>query len=130
LLQRVKSIKFPSLYRYDAETETGSDLYEDHGFEMEHHQVTRSKTEPKKRQVTKLKLKKSASVKMVEAAAEEEVETVERRRPTTTKVEKSHMFEDEEVDAKADDFINRFKQQLKLQRLDSLLRYREILTGK
>lgn len=29
-----------------------------------------------------------------------------------------------EVDAKADDFINRFKQQLKMQRLESLLRYR------
>lgn len=29
-----------------------------------------------------------------------------------------------EVDAKADDFINKFKQQLKLQRLESLLRYR------
>lgn len=33
---------------------------------------------------------------------------------------------DEEVDAKADDFINKFKQQLKLQRLDSLLRGRNI----
>jgi len=31
---------------------------------------------------------------------------------------------DDEVDAKADDFINKFKQQLKLQRLESLLRYR------
>ncbi|KAI8553488.1 hypothetical protein RHMOL_Rhmol05G0019700 [Rhododendron molle] len=37
--------------------------------------------------------------------------------------------EEVEVYAKADDFINRFKQQLKLQRLeDSLLRCREILT--
>jgi len=42
--------------------------------------------------------------------------------------EKSAVDEsDEEVDAKADDFINRFKQQLRLQRLDSLLRYRELL---
>ncbi|XP_057538262.1 pathogen-associated molecular patterns-induced protein A70-like [Amaranthus tricolor] len=32
--------------------------------------------------------------------------------------------EEIEVDAKADDFINKFKQQLKLQRLESLLRYR------
>lgn len=32
-----------------------------------------------------------------------------------------------EVDARADDFINRFRQQLKLQRLDSLLRYKEML---
>ncbi|XP_074273545.1 uncharacterized protein LOC141597096 [Silene latifolia] len=31
---------------------------------------------------------------------------------------------EEEVDAKADDFINRFKQQLKLQRIESLMRYR------
>ncbi|CAM8939085.1 unnamed protein product [Rhodiola kirilowii] len=35
--------------------------------------------------------------------------------------------EDEEVDSKADDFINKFKQQLKLQRLDSILRYKEML---
>uniref|UniRef100_A0A803MGG4 DUF4408 domain-containing protein n=1 Tax=Chenopodium quinoa TaxID=63459 RepID=A0A803MGG4_CHEQI len=31
---------------------------------------------------------------------------------------------EEEVDSKADDFIHKFKQQLKLQRLESLLRYR------
>ncbi|KAJ1439861.1 hypothetical protein SESBI_02083 [Sesbania bispinosa] len=31
------------------------------------------------------------------------------------------------VDAKADDFIKRFKQQLRLQRLDSILRYRDML---
>ncbi|KAL6220998.1 hypothetical protein ACLB2K_008751 [Fragaria x ananassa] len=43
-------------------------------------------------------------------------------------VEKTMSFGDDEgVDAKADDFINRFKQQLKLQRLDSLLRYKEML---
>ncbi|KAF9623329.1 hypothetical protein IFM89_000818, partial [Coptis chinensis] len=35
--------------------------------------------------------------------------------------------DDEEVDAKADDFINKFKNQLKLQRLDSILRYKEML---
>ncbi|KAI3905855.1 hypothetical protein MKW92_041213 [Papaver armeniacum] len=37
---------------------------------------------------------------------------------------------DEEVDAKADDFINRFKNQLKLQRLDSIMQYKDLLTGK
>jgi len=35
---------------------------------------------------------------------------------------------DEGVDAKADHFINRFKQQLKLQRLESLLRFRNATT--
>ncbi|KAI3832407.1 hypothetical protein MKX03_020641 [Papaver bracteatum] len=37
---------------------------------------------------------------------------------------------DEEVDAKADDFINRFKNQLKLQRLDSIMQYKDLLTNK
>jgi hypothetical protein len=32
---------------------------------------------------------------------------------------------DDEVDAKADDFINRFKQQLKLQRLDSIIWFKD-----
>ncbi|XP_058723261.1 pathogen-associated molecular patterns-induced protein A70-like [Vicia villosa] len=36
-------------------------------------------------------------------------------------------MEEEEVDAKADDFIKRFKQQLRLERLDSILRYRDVL---
>ncbi|KAF9607898.1 hypothetical protein IFM89_003712 [Coptis chinensis] len=43
-------------------------------------------------------------------------------------IEDHHSFrDDEEVDAKADDFINKFKNQLKLQRLDSILRYKEML---
>ncbi|KAL6851678.1 hypothetical protein ACP4OV_020242 [Aristida adscensionis] len=33
------------------------------------------------------------------------------------------------VDARADDFINKFRQQLQLQRLNSLLNYKEMLTG-
>jgi len=36
---------------------------------------------------------------------------------------------EEGVDAKADDFINRFRQQLRLQRLDSILRCRDMLRG-
>ncbi|KAJ1691137.1 hypothetical protein LUZ63_015292 [Rhynchospora breviuscula] len=36
--------------------------------------------------------------------------------------------EDGEVDARADDFINKFKNQLRLQRLDSIMRYKEMLT--
>ncbi|KAL1804220.1 hypothetical protein ACET3Z_032867 [Daucus carota] len=36
---------------------------------------------------------------------------------------------DEQVDAKAENFINRFKQQLKMQRLDSIKRYTDMLTG-
>ncbi|OWM86569.1 pathogen-associated molecular patterns-induced protein A70-like [Punica granatum] len=54
-----------------------------------------------------------------ESSGEEE-EVVERRRPATARDLREG---DEEVDAKADDFINRFKQQLRLQRIESLTRY-------
>ncbi|KAL2501278.1 hypothetical protein Fot_35132 [Forsythia ovata] len=69
-------------------------------------------------------LKKSASEKVYIPGPEEEEE---RRRPATVRETTSCDVEDEAVDAKADDFINRFRQQLKLQRLDSILRYREML---
>nr|GMD01788.1 DNA ligase 1-like [Ipomoea batatas] len=73
----------------------------------------------------KKKMGKSASEKM---EAEETQEDVDRRRPATVREKKTtYEEEDEAVDEKADDFINRFKQQLKLQRLDSLLRYKETL---
>ncbi|RDX58251.1 hypothetical protein CR513_62439, partial [Mucuna pruriens] len=62
---------------------------------------------------------RSASVKDPEPESEAEVtgdgELVEERE------------EEEGVDAKADDFINRFRQQLRLQRLHSVLRYRDVL---
>ncbi|KAK8343414.1 hypothetical protein V6Z11_A07G012800 [Gossypium hirsutum] len=77
-------------------------------------------------------MKKSASEKTTERAEEDE-EEVEKRRPVTTRIEKTTSFgdgDDQGVDAKADDFINRFKQQLKLQRLDSLLRYRDMLKSR
>ncbi|KAK7291838.1 hypothetical protein RIF29_07301 [Crotalaria pallida] len=62
-----------------------------------------------------------------EAGSEDESEeTVEGRRPMTAP-ERRWLMEEEEaggVDAKADDFIKRFKKQLRLQRVDSILRYR------
>lgn len=72
-----------------------------------------------------VKMKKSASEKTFEREEEDE-ETVERRRPATAaaRSETTTCKEDEAVDAKADDFINRFKKQLRLQRLDSFMRYR------
>ncbi|XP_004245097.1 pathogen-associated molecular patterns-induced protein A70 [Solanum lycopersicum] len=71
------------------------------------------------------KMKKSASMKSPFGHFEEE-EIVEARRPATTREKNAKKSdEDNEVDAKADDFINKFKQQLKLQRLDSILRSKE-----
>jgi hypothetical protein len=70
-------------------------------------------------------MKKSASEMKLDWEEEDE-ETVERRRPATAaaRSETTTCKEDEAVDAKADDFINRFKKQLRLQRLDSFIRYR------
>ncbi|KDP33839.1 hypothetical protein JCGZ_07410 [Jatropha curcas] len=140
LLERVKSIKFSSFYRSEQGTDiagvpdlvTRENRDQSSSSEVEHH-VTRSKSESRvapERQAPE-KMKKSASERVTAAAEEEEDrDSVERRRPATTSLEKKMPFVDEAVDAKADDFINRFKQQLKLQRLDSLLRYRDMLRGK
>jgi hypothetical protein len=76
------------------------------------------------------KMKKSASAKSAFAHFEED-DIVETRRPATVKEGKVGVTEvDDEVDAKADDFIHRFKQQLKLQRMDSILRDRDLINGR
>ncbi|XP_071698741.1 pathogen-associated molecular patterns-induced protein A70-like [Rutidosis leptorrhynchoides] len=76
------------------------------------------------------KMKKSASMKSAFSHFEEE-NIVEARRPETVRERRSTAKEtaddDVEVDAKADDFINKFKNQLKLQRMDSIIRYKEMV---
>ncbi|XP_014507649.1 uncharacterized protein LOC106767306 [Vigna radiata var. radiata] len=100
LLQRLQSINLSRLYR--SESIHGEDPSDGSG---------------------KAEMRKSASERRGSIEREEE-EEVERRRPQTARVEATSCREDEEVDAKADDFINRFKKQLRLQRIDSLIRYR------
>ncbi|XP_044463383.1 pathogen-associated molecular patterns-induced protein A70-like [Mangifera indica] len=75
------------------------------------------------------KMKKSASTESAFSHFEEE-DLVESRTPATAKEGKGKATQvvDDEVDAKADDFINKFKQQLKLQRIDSIMRYKEMIT--
>lgn len=87
----------------------------------EPHHVTRSKSAAvaKVEAAAAKVLQKSASEKVM-WTEREDVEEEERRRPATTREKTAG--EDEAVDEKADDFINRFRQQLRLQRLDSLLR--------
>ncbi|GLT47810.1 hypothetical protein SLA2020_214720 [Shorea laevis] len=133
LLERVKSIDFTSFYRSDSlkknpetelippatEWDSGTDAVQDPVH------VHRSKSE---KNVTQRrspeKMKKSASENSRQN--EDDVEEIERRRPATTRLEKAvSIGEKGDVDAKADDFINNFKQQLKLQRLDSILGYKE-----
>ncbi|KVH77700.1 uncharacterized protein LOC112503892 [Cynara cardunculus var. scolymus] len=69
------------------------------------------------------KMKKSASLKVGFSHFEEE-EIVEARRPATMRERKSAVRatedDDVEVDAKADDFINKFKNDLMLQRIESI----------
>lgn len=80
---------------------------------------------------------------MERSMSEEDTETVEARRPATTRdagrrrtlaaEPEEPAWEEEieeaaaEVDARADDFINKFRHQLKLQRIDSFIRYRDTL---
>ncbi|XP_008780154.1 pathogen-associated molecular patterns-induced protein A70-like [Phoenix dactylifera] len=102
----------------------------------EHHHFDRSQsdTHPTAGEVpVKLaaKMKKSASDKSAFAHFDaEEVEVM--LQPATTRARTGRREAEEEdergeVDARADDFINRFRQQLKLQRLNSIMRYREML---
>ncbi|CAL9099804.1 unnamed protein product [Musa acuminata var. zebrina] len=71
-----------------------------------------------------VRIKKSASEKSAFAHFEEaEVEAAGR-----DAVEAEGSGGGDEVDARADDFINRFRQQLRLQRLESIARYKEMLT--
>ncbi|XVF48997.1 hypothetical protein PTKIN_Ptkin03bG0233300 [Pterospermum kingtungense] len=148
LLERVKSIDFTSFYRSDSvksnqQTEPHDDAEKaDSDTDTSttpvlHGKVKRIQSEPKVRQRKQQpeKMKKSASENSRNKVEEDEQEEeeVERSRPATTRIEKTVSFGDggdQGVDAKADDFINKFRQQLKLQRLDSLLRYKDMLKGK
>ncbi|CAK9180013.1 unnamed protein product [Ilex paraguariensis] len=74
-------------------------------------------------------MRKSASLKSDFGHSEEE-DIVESRRPATVRETNARVTDwDEEVDAKAGDFINKFKQQLKLQRLDSIIRSKDMIGG-
>ncbi|CAA2959581.1 uncharacterized protein LOC111385266 [Olea europaea var. sylvestris] len=73
------------------------------------------------------RMRKSTSLKSAFGHFVEE-NIVEARRPATMREKGNSKFpEDHEVDAKADDFINKFKNQLKLQRLDSIIRYKDMI---
>lgn len=90
---------------------------------------------------------KSAFAHLGAEEVEETVRAVEARRPATTRETRGRRLpvaepaasessgseweseeeeeEEAEVDARADDFINRFRHQLKLQRIESFIRHRE-----
>ncbi|XP_074579159.1 uncharacterized protein LOC141835689 [Curcuma longa] len=76
------------------------------------------------------RMKKSASASSAFGRFEE-AEIVRRPTAAASKGGRGSAAAEEEqeveVDARADDFINRFRQQLHLQRLDSIMRYKEML---
>ncbi|KAG4167423.1 hypothetical protein ERO13_A13G193300v2 [Gossypium hirsutum] len=118
LLERVKSFYKPDTVKPNETEPTVTDPNgSGTGLSSVHGEIKRIQSEPMVRQ-TELpeKMKKSRR------KAEKEMEM---KRSAYTGIEKTTPFEDDDhgVDAKADDFIEKFKQQLKLQRLNSLLRY-------
>lgn len=74
------------------------------------------------------RMRKSASERKMKREKKPAEDSPEQRRPATVREKKTALAgEDEEVDEKADDFINKFRQQLKLQRMDSILRFKEMI---
>lgn len=123
--------QFESESESEEKDQTLDEIYSQLQLHDHHVSRTKSDTKPASGEVPEKlpkKMKKSASAKSAFAhfAADDIVES---RRPATVREKKAKVTEDdEEVDAKADDFINRFKHQLKLQRLDSIIRYKDIIT--
>ncbi|PIN17271.1 hypothetical protein CDL12_10073 [Handroanthus impetiginosus] len=134
-LERVKSFNLsrylsepnePVHYAVPAQEQAAHQVESEQETEESHH-VTRSKSDTAEKATPAARvLKKSASEKV--APTKKIEEEVDLRRPVTEREKTApSREEDDAVDAKADDFINRFRQQLKLQRLDSILRYKEML---
>lgn len=74
------------------------------------------------------KIKKSASDKSAFNHFEAVSESTEESTPPPAPVVEERENPAHEVDARADDFINRFRNQLKMQRLDSIVRYKDMIT--
>ncbi|KAD4384863.1 hypothetical protein R6Q59_010990 [Mikania micrantha] len=90
---------------------------------------TKSDTSPASGEVPvrlSAKMKKSASLKSAFSHFQEN-KIIEARRPASVRERRPPEVDDVEVDSKADDFINRFKNHLKLQRLDSIIRYKDMV---
>lgn len=113
----------------EAAPHTAPDAEDDHSPHHEHLGRSQSDAHPTAGEMPPklaVRIKKSASEKSAFAHFEEaEVEEVTAARDAAEPAQGSGA---DEVDARADDFINRFRQQLKLQRLESILRYKEMLS--
>lgn len=140
-LKRVKSINF-SIYNSErsdqsdtaAHQTTASPPPEEPTHQrVEESPVTRSRSDTCVQAPTKRVLEKSLSEKVYvakpEPEPEQEQEQEQEEEEEEEETESSNRAEDQAWDAKADDFIGKFRQQLKLQRLGSDLRYNEMLNN-
>ncbi|KAL8117826.1 hypothetical protein AgCh_015651 [Apium graveolens] len=121
LLARVKSINF-SLKNFDSFQPQPNEVA------SEQQKLSVSEEKEEEEEVKRVSCKEEKEEQQMITSVKERKNKSSARREAVVKKTASFK-EDEQVDAKADDFINRFKQQLKMQRLDSIKRYTQMLTG-
>ncbi|KAL2929933.1 RNA 3'-terminal phosphate cyclase [Bienertia sinuspersici] len=126
LLYRVASFKFCWATREaDGEGKMGNDHHHQQQQQQKQRQVDVAK------ETMTFKGEDEKPVKKTTASSGEDSKVMEttafRGEDSEAKETTAIRGEDEQVDSKADDFINRFKQQLKMQRLESMIRYRLVL---
>ncbi|KAL6840533.1 hypothetical protein ACP4OV_030343 [Aristida adscensionis] len=124
-LYRFRSGDFPPEYNHHLSSSATADA----GAQPAQAQYARSRSEPAARPPpVRRRNKKDDEVAAAAKRPSSEARKLQRAPPRPRAVV---LVRDEaaaaSVDARADDFINRFRQQLQLQRLNSLLNYREML---
>ncbi|OEL23897.1 hypothetical protein BAE44_0015084 [Dichanthelium oligosanthes] len=139
-LYRFRSGDFPPEYNHHLSAAGSTDSTSGHesGGTQEAHQAqyARSRSEPVARPPPPARkaTNKKAVVREVKKLERAPAQTQVRRAPRAPAPRAQQLVVREEdaaavvsVDARADDFINKFRQQLQLQRLNSLLNYKEML---
>lgn len=122
LIDRIKSFKISSAFKPGTLSTQLVNFVTEPAHNPEHHVI---KSKPVKTSATTkppVEMKKSRSEMRIDSDEEEDVDV---RRPATARARQN--ADDDEFNLKADDFISRFKQQLKLQRVESLVRFRDML---
>ncbi|KAI3772798.1 hypothetical protein L6452_03992 [Arctium lappa] len=122
-IERVKSFKISSPFK-SGPPSSESEITDSNRIGNPDHHAIRSKSEKSSANKSVVEIKKTRSEIRLPSDDDDE-EDFESKRPATTRERRSGG--DAGVDAKADDFITRFRQQLKLQRVESLVRYNDIL---
>lgn len=120
-IERVKSFKISSPFNSGAPSTEPENIDTGRIGKPDHHAI-RSRSEKNSAKNAVVEIKKTRSEIRLPSDDEEDFDS---RRPATTRERRN--AGDAGVDAKADDFIIRFRKQLKLQRVESLVRYNDIL---